>query len=599
MRVFVAITRAAIIATVGAFLLMAKPLHAEAPPPPGAALYQDHCSGCHEAGGRAPPRSALATHGAEAIARALTSGVMAPMATGLTRDQIAQIATYLGRAPSVTAKASEPAACVDAPGPLSLKGSNWNGWGAAGDQHRYQPAPGFTASEAPRLKLKWTLALTGDRNGQATVVGDRLFLTSSSGVVYALNPATGCAYWRFRADGGARTAVVVGPLPARDQPGRMAAYFTDATLSAYAIDAQTGAPIWKAKVDDQRHAMMTGSPILMGGKLIVPVSSGEEYFAQSPAYECCQFRGAVVALDAQTGALIWKTSTLPEAATLIGHNARGTASYGPAGAAVWSAPTADAKRGLIYVGTGDSYTAAPAANSDSVLALDAATGALRWAVQLTPNDNYVMGCELPPGHANCPRKLGPDHDIGASPILHTLPGGRQLLLVGQKSGQVYALDPDRQGLIVWTRRVGQGGPLGGVEFSLAADGARLFAPVADIFAGPHAKPGLYALNIADGAPLWEAPSPPMSCLWRGPFCNPALSQAISAMPGVVFAGAMNGHFRAYDSVNGKVIWDYDTGAVLDGSGPTIAGGRVFVVSGYQGRSDRPGAVLMAFSADGR
>jgi polyvinyl alcohol dehydrogenase (cytochrome) len=249
--------------------------------------------------------------------------------------------------------------------------------------------------------------------------------------------------------------------------------------------------------------------------------------------------------------------------------------YGPAGVAVWSAPTIDAKRGLIYFGTGDSYTDSNVDTSDAIIALDQTSGAIRWVRQLTVGDDYIDGCYGPNRPANCPSHLGSDYDFGASPILFTLPNGRQLILAGQKSSQIYALDPDHAGKTVWTHRTSPGGSLGGIQFSIAADESNVYAPVADIYMGPKARPGLYAFRI--------------------------------------FAGAMNGRFRAYDTTDGKVIWQFNTastdvktasgrlarGGVMDGAGPTIADGMVYVSSGYQGRSGTPGSVLMAFSVDGR
>ena len=614
---------AAAIATVvlAAGSLFAQPTAPASASPPagslGAALYQTHCASCHDAAvERAPARSALASHTANYIEGVLRTGVMAPMAKDLDGPQIAAIAAYLAKPATAAPVAGasivpEAPPCAGKPPPMTLTKADWNGWGASPDQQRFQPDPGLPAADAPRLKLKWAMAFGGGRNGQATVVGGRLFLTTETGTVYSLDAATGCAYWRFKADGGTRSSIIIGALPGTSAPTRYAAYFADTTHAAYAIDAETGALIWKTKVDDRPVAMMTGSLALYSGRLFIPISSGEEFFAQSETYECCKFRGAVAALDAVTGKPLWKTYTTTREALPFRRNAKGVQMYGPAGAAIWSAPTIDARRGLLYVGTGDSYTDISFDTADSIMALDLKTGAVRWSRQFATDDNFIMGCENGAKRANCPTKLGPDHDFGASPILHTLPGGRQLILAGQKSSQIYALDPDRQGATVWTQRISPGGPLGGVEFGMAADRETLYAPVADIFvAGGH--PGLYAFHISDGKPLWSAPSLPAPCAWRTVFCDAALSQAISVTPGLVFAGAMNGRFRAHDSATGQVVWDYDTGVevptvsgklapggVMDAAGPTIAGGMVFVVSGYQGRSGRPGSVLLAFSVDGR
>ncbi len=576
----------------------------------GAELYQKRCASCHDnPSGRIPPKAAIAENTPTAIAQTLIEGAMRPMALGLAPHDIASVATYLSARKDGGLAASTPdaPACTDNPAPMTLAGPGWNGWGNAETQDRFQPKPGIAAADVPRLKLKWAFAYAGSRNGQASVVGGRLFLTSSSGAIYALNPKTGCAYWRYDIPGGSRSSITVGKLGAR-----FAVYFTGWTeRTAYALDAATGKLIWKTAVTDQQEVQMTGSPVLHSGTLYIPVSSAEEAIAVDVNHECCKFRGEVVAVDAATGKIVWK-SFMADPAKPFKKNTKGVQMYGPAGAAIWGAPTVDARRGLIYVATGDSYTDIAVPRAEAVVALDMKTGAVRWANQLTQGDNYIIGCYGPTARGNCPSPAGPDYDFGVAPVLATLKSGKQLILVGQKSSQVYALDPDAQGKVVWEHRLSVGGPLGGVEFGPASDGETYYVGVSDIYVAKPA-PGVYAFNIADGALKWSAPSEKLVCAWKTPYCTGAISQALSAMPGAVFAGAMNGHFRAYDSATGKVIWDFDTaaspvatvsgkqaqGGVMDGAGPTIAGGMVYVSSGYQARSGTPGIVLMAFSVDGR
>jgi polyvinyl alcohol dehydrogenase (cytochrome) len=583
-------------------------------PVQGEKLYQQKCASCHDnPSGRIPPKAAIANNTPTLIVQALLEGVMRPMAVGMAPHDMASVAAYLSTRKNggLDAGALEAPACKDKPAPFTLEGPRWNGWGNAETQGRFQPNPGLKAADVPRLKLKWAFAYAGSRNGQATVAGGRVFLTSASGAVYALNAETGCAYWRFDVPGGSRSSVVIGRLPNANGKPRYAAYLTGWTeRTAYALDAETGKLIWKSQVDNQQEVQMTGSPVLHAGRLYVPISSAEEAIAVDDAYECCRFRGAIVAVDAATGKMLWETFMAPEPKPFK-TNAKGVQMYGPAGAAIWAAPTIDAKRGVLYVTTGDSYTDINIDNAEAVIALDLATGAIRWANQLTKGDNYIIGCFPPKPRANCPTPAGPDYDFGVSPVLHTLPGGKQVILVGQKSSQVYALDPDAKGKVIWEHRLSTGGPLGGVEFGPAADATTYYVGISDIFV-PKPAPGLYAFRIADGELLWSAPGPKVACAWKNPFCSAAVSQAVTAMPGVVFAGAMNGHFRAHDAKTGKVLWDFDTaapvktvsgrdaqGGVMDGAGPTVAGGAVYVSSGYQGRSGSSGIVLMAFSVDGR
>jgi len=583
----------------------------------GEGLYLKRCASCHDAaGGRAPPKAAIADNSRAFIADNLLEGVMAPMAAGLSPHDAASIAAYLStrKAGGLAQTVEDAPLCQAKAPPMSLAGPQWNGWGRTAEQSRFQPDPGFRAEDAPRLKLKWAFAYRGIRNGQATVAGGRVFLDSNSGAVYALDARTGCAYWRFDAPAGARSSIIVGRMPAGSGgKARYAVYFTDFSRAAYALDAETGALIWRTQVDDQSEVQMTGSPALHDGRLFVPISSAEEVIALGPTYECCKFRGAVAAVDAVTGRLLWKTYVAPEPPKPFKKNPKGVQMYGPAGGAIWSAPTVDGRRGLLYVATGDSYTDAELPTADAVLALDERTGAIRWSRQLLKGDNFLSGnCGAPVHPANCPEPPGPDADFGASPILHTLPSGRQLILAGQKSSQVYALDPDAGGKLVWSLRLSPGGALGGVEFGMAADRDALYAPISDIFM-PTAKPQLTAIRISDGHPLWTAVPPASSCDWKQKYyCAPGISQAISVTPGLVFAGSLDGRFRAYDSATGKVVWETDTGGavttvsgavarggVLDGAGPTIAGGMVYLSSGYQGRSGTPGNVLLAYSIDGR
>ena len=576
----------------------------------GEGVYKQKCASCHDnPAGRTPAKAVIAQNTPTYIVSTLVEGVMRPMAFGLPPHDIASVAAYLSarKEGGLGAGVLEAPACAGKTPAFTLQGPMWNGWGAAETQDRFQPDPGLKAADVPRLKLKWAMAYAGTRNGQATVAGGRVFVTSASGAIYSLNAQSGCAYWRFDVPGGSRSSITIGKLP----NGRYAAFLTGWTeRTAYALDAETGKLIWKTRVDNQNEVQMTGSPVLHAGRLYIPVSSAEEAIAIDDKYECCKFRGAVVAVDAATGKVAWETFMGPEPKPFK-TNPKGVQMYGPAGAAIWGAPAIDAKRGAIYVTTGDSYTDIAMDRAEAVVALDLKSGAIRWANQLTKGDNYIIGCYGPNPRANCPSPAGPDYDFGVAPVLHTLKSGKQLILVGQKSSQVYALDPDAQGKVVWEHRLSVGGPLGGVEFGPAADSANYYVGISDIYV-KDPKPGLYAFRIADGELLWSAPGPKVACAWTGPYCTGAISQAVSAIPGVVFAGAMDGRFRAYDSQTGKVVWEVDTaapvttvsgkpakGGVIDGAGPTVAGGVVYVTSGYQGRSGSPGMVLMAFSVDGR
>lgn len=563
-------------------------------------------------------------------------GVMQPMAAGLSEDDMKAIALYLNPVPGARGTAGDPDAnaiwgpssaampldgpkCASAPPPVDLAAADqWNGWSPGKDNARFQSRPGLSPADVPKLKVKWAFHYPGSKNGQATIIGERLFVTSMSGAVYALDAKTGCVYWRHSAAAATRSSVSIGPAPAGSGV-KTALYYSDWTKSAVALDADTGRQLWKTQIETETGVQMTGSPTLWNGVLLVPISTGNEAFATNDNYECCRFIGSLVAIDAATGKILWKRYTTDQKNAPYRLNAKGQQMWGPAGGSIWSAPTIDPQRGLIYVATSNSHTDFPNEGSNSVIAIDFKSGEVVWRNQVWPDDNYIIGC---PRAANCPAKVGPDFALGASPILHTQRDGKQLILAGQKSGILWALDPADKGKIIWQKRLSPGSALGGVEFGPAADEDKVYVAISDVIVPPAtAKPGLYALKVSDGSEAWSAPAPRTTCRWTNYYCNPAMSQAVTAIPGVVFAASMDGHFRAYAANDGKVIWEYDTagkaltsvlgkqvyGGVMDGAGPTVAGGMVYVHSGYAGRqtsntndlSGREGNVLIAFSVDGK
>ena len=583
----------------------------------GAQLYQGFCSSCHDhPKDRIPARDVIAKRTPEEVMEALTSGLMRTQAAGLNMNDRVAIATFLtGKAPKDRGAPAETNLCSPQEAArVDADAWGWNGWGRDLDNSRFQPDPGLAATEVPRLKVKWAFGYRASYiYGQPTIVGGRLYVTSSSGRVYSLDAKTGCTHWTFDAADGVRTAVSVASIPAAAGGPQVVTFFGNDSATVYALDANDGKLIWKRKLDSHPDARITGAPVFHDGRLYVPVSSLEELSAPAPGYECCKFRGSVAALDARTGSLLWQTYTIDRKPAPYRRTTTGTQLYGPAGGSVWSAPTLDPKRNLIYVGTGNSYTDVPTARTDSILALEMGTGAIRWVNQLHPHDNYIVGCDSPrsAGEGDCPRTLGPDVDFGTSPILRTLPDGRQILLTGEKSGQVYGLDPDT-GRQLWVAQVGVGSSLGGLEWGGAADTTQMYAAISDA-AATTAKPGgLVALRISDGKQVWRAEPPNPVCSWGSRNCLAAQSQAVSAIPGVVFSGSQDGHLRAYASTDGHVFWDFDTaqsfqtvnrvpasGGSLDNGGATIAGGMVYVNSGYGRITGEPGNLLLAFSVDGR
>jgi polyvinyl alcohol dehydrogenase (cytochrome) len=536
---------------------------------------------------------------------------MSVLAKDLSAADKRAVAEYLAgpAGPATSSRAVSTGLCATADAPLGdpLAGPHWIGWGAdpANTRFQTQKDAGIPADDVPRLKLKWAFGFpeATQASAQPSIAAGRVFVGSQKGAVYALDAATGCAHWSFTAAAGVRTAITVGRMRPSGPP-RPAVFFGDLAAHVYALDAATGEKLWQVQVDDHPAARVTGSPVLYESRLYVPVSSVEEVAGGRPAYECCRFRGSVVALDAGTGKVIWKSFAIPGEPRPTRKTPAGRQLWGPAGAAIWSSPTIDVKRRLIYVGTGNAYTEPAAETTDAILAIDMATGDVRWSRQMTPKDVFVMGCQTP--NPNCPETIGPDFDFGAPPILRSLSAGRDILVAGQKSGVAYGLDPDREGAIVWQFRAGQGGPLGGIEWGMAADEERVYVPVSDVLRPAREAGGLFALRLATGEKVWHAPAPALTCT-EGRGCTGAQSAAITVMPGAVFSGSVDGHLRAYSTKDGRILWDYDTarefdtvnhvkatGGSIDAAGPVIAGGLLLTNSGYGQWRGKPGNVLLAF-----
>lgn len=595
--------RSLITASLWASLLAATPSFAQ----DGAALFTARCATCHSSGDvRTPTVASLRQRPPESIVEALTTGVMRQQGSELSAGDRRAVAEYLAGRPIAAAIDPSAGRCA-APAPFDTSaGTPWGGWGPEPGNARFQPRPGFTAEQIPRLTLKWAFGFPGasGARGLPTLAGGRVFVGSQGGTVYALDAKSGCIAWSFQAKAGVRSAITIGPgragVPA-------VAYFGDGRSNVYALNADTGALLWSKVVEEHPNAHVTGAPALHANRLYIALSSGEEAQGNNPKYECCTFRGSVVALDAATGALAWKSYTIANEPRPIGKNRSGTTRWGPSGAAIWASPTIDAKRGVLYAATGNMYTEPDQKTGDAVLAFRLTTGELVWSAQLTPNDVFVMGCNQP-NAPNCGDDVGPDFDFGNAPMLVSLADGRELIVIGQKSGVGYALDPDRKGAVLWQYRAGDGSPLGGMEFGSAADGQHAYFPVAD-GNGPHAGE-VHAVRLATGERAWFTPPPALACGTRGRGCTPAILAAISVMPGAVFAGSQDGGLRAYSTADGRVLWEFNTnrefttvngvaakGASMSGGGPVVGGGLVLVGSGYGSLGGRPGNVLLAFGPE--
>ncbi|MGC1371685.1 MAG: PQQ-binding-like beta-propeller repeat protein [Candidatus Sulfotelmatobacter sp.] len=576
----------------------------QAAPPDGAALFAKRCAGCHNSTNdmRAPAPQDLHDMSKQAIFAALDTGRMRWEAKFLSKAQKSAIANFLGSPEVSTAEEMTGFCAHDTDPPPNPP--RWAGWGVDPQNRRFQPASaaGLTRDEVKNLKLRWAFGFPGAAAtfGQPTSYAGRLFVGSEDGTVYALDSATGCVWWRFKASATVKTAISVGN-------NGSTAFFGDTNGFVYALKVSDGSVVWKSHPDSHPAARITGSPLLVGKTLYVPISSGEEGAAADPIYPCCTFRGSVVALDSFSGKQIWRAYTIAEPSKPTGKSAQGVQYFGPSGAAVWSAPTADLKRHVLYVSTGNNYSGPATAMADAVIAFEMNSGTKLWSRQFTPSDLWNAGC-VAEKKDNCPQHHGDDFDFGAPPILVTRPDGRDMLLLAQKSGVVYALDPARSGALLWQTRIAQGGPLGGIEWGGAAGKRHAYFPVSDYnFDHPLlGGGGLFALDLQNGKQEWHVTPPVPPCLGKVG-CSPAQMAPPSLIPGVVFAGSLDGHLRAYDTRDGTVLWEFDTvrdfhttngvkahGGGLNGAGPTILSGMVYVNAGYDNAMS--GNVLLAFSA---
>ena len=588
---------------------LAIPAAALAQAPEGSQVFDNNCATCHAANDpRTPSVAQLRERTPEAILSALTTGVMRQQGSELTDAQRRSVAAFLGGRPVGSETVSSGGRCTQTPAFDQAQGTSWPGWSPGLANARFQATPGgsLTADSIPRLKLKWAFGFPNATSARAqpTIAGGRVFVGSQDGTVYSLDAKTGCTIWTFKAAGAVRTAIVIGP-----QTGsRTLAYFAG-RANVYAVNAQTGEQIWMRSVDPHPSAGVTGSPTIYQNRLYVPVASGEEGQGGNERYECCTFRGSIVALDLYSGNVVWKTFTIPQEPRTIGRNKSGTVRWGPAGAGIWSSPTIDPKRRVLYTASGNQYTEPQTESSDAIFAMDLDTGKLAWQAQVLAKDVFVVGCNQP-NTPNCPpgSELGPDFDFGQSPMLTTLPDGRDLIVIGQKSGQGWALDPDKKGAVVWRYDAGKGTALGGMEFGSTNDGENAYFALND---GNFPSAGeMHAVKLSTGERAWKTSPPELACGERGRGCTPGLLAAITSMPGAVFAGSMDGGIRAYSTKDGSIIWQFNSntefttvngvpakGASISGPGPAIADGMLYVNSGYGALGGRPGNVLLAFGVE--
>lgn len=591
--------------------------NAQTAPPNGATIFERSCASCHRAGGQstAPAIDGLRVLAPEAIVTALTTGRMRVQGESLTIAERRNVAEWLsGRAVTASTGADADRCAVTPPLPATLDGPAWNGWSPTASNARFQPTAvaRLSASDVPKLRLRWAFGFAGSlaARTQPSIVAGRLFTASERGDVYALDARTGCRHWTFTADAAVRTAITVVPFREPGSATRYAAYFGDGRANAYAVDADNGRLLWRRKIDDHPNAAITGAIAAFEEQVFAVTSAaGEEVRGGRPDYGCCTFRGSVTALDATTGAVAWKAFSIPTAPAPRGRNTQGVTLFGPAGGGIWGTPTIDARRRVLYVGTGNGFAEPVQPTTNAILALDLATGRIRWSRQTVPDDIWLWQCpETTAPNQNCPPRQGPDFDFGTGPLVARTSTGRDLLIVPQKSGVLHALDPDADGAIVWQYRFGEGSSLGG-QWGAAADDRLVYVGVGGSLS--ETPGGVHAVRIDDGQRAWAAPPRPALCAGGADErCFAAQGGALTVIPGVVLSGGADGGVRAYAAADGTLLWEVDTnrpfetvngvranGAAIDGAGPVVVDGMLYINSGYNGIVGRAGNVLLAFGID--
>jgi polyvinyl alcohol dehydrogenase (cytochrome) len=594
----------------------------------GVNLFKNNCTSCHGIVPveHAPTEATIKQMPPERIFEAITTGSMKSNAASLSDAEKRLLAEYMGGRKLDEGAAGDmanmPNGCAAHPPVRDLNAPAWNGWGDLSNT-RFQPAKaaGLTAGKVSRLKLKWAFGFPGATAlyGQ-TIVDGHVFVSTNAGYVYSLDADSGCVHWSYHSAAVVRSGITIGPL--KEGSTQLVAFFGDIRGNAYAVDASSGALIWRVATDGHPLARITGNPRLYQSRLYVPVASLEEDESRSPQHICCTFRGAIVALDSETGRQVWKTYTIPQEPRVIKKNSAGVDYMGPSGSGVWTAPIVDTKRKALYFGTGNAFSE-PATTADSIMAMNLDTGKILWWQQAFADDVWHGGCvQSVPGRAgpprppqgaggpgrgarpyppeNCVEKTGPDWDYAASPNLATLPDGRTVIIASPKQAVVRALDPDRNGATIWEQDIarGIGGGAGETVFGGAVDQNT-------IYFGLHLGNGLVAMDLATGVEKWFRPLKNLEPM----AAHRGIVAAVSVIPGVFFAGGMDGVLRAVSPVDGSTIWEFDTaqefktvngvaakGGSIGAGGPAIANGMVFVGSGYVGfQNGVPGNVLLAFA----
>ncbi|MGI9283807.1 MAG: alpha/beta fold hydrolase [Pseudomonadales bacterium] len=597
----------------------------------GSLLYKEYCALCHSIPEvRAPAFSALKAMSQEKLLFSMTTGKMKEQSSRLTDRERETVAKYLSAGVEDPRAWESTVACAEGQVLAQDMSATVSNWGLGSKNLRYQPAQtaGLAAADLPNLELAWAQGFPGttEMRSQPVITDDALFVgVQEASSVYAFDLDTGCLKWTYRGNAPVRSSLSFGRMPDTDIPFL---FYGDGGGNVHVINAIDGSKVWSVAVELD-DAAITGTPVLHEERIYVPLSTNEIGKTFRATYECCKAHGGVRALDVRTGKTVWTYETTAEA-NPMGKNSVGTPLWGPSGAPVWTTPAIDAKRNRLYIGTGENYSHPATITSDAIIALDLDSGEPAWIYQALESDVYTMACRsyigFPDG-PNCPENYGPDFDFGASVIIVSDKNGKDILLAGQKSGDVYGLDPDNKGAVIWHKKLSDGTPVGGVHWGMSVVGDRVFVPIADpewpISTWQYSpKPGVVALDVSTGKEQWRhkafrdcdidpngfnAITKTHAQPW--PKCHflYGFSGAATGIDGAVLAGQLNGKLNAFSTDDGSLLWQFDTnrsfdtlngvtahGGAIDNAGPIVGNGRLVLQSGYSYINQMPGNVLLVF-----
>lgn len=582
---------------------------------PGRAVYRARCAYCHEAEGSDAPATASIRRLSKAnIKYTVELGYMRQYAKGIPKDQLAQLVDWLPQSQAGEGDWTTKAACPTNKRAVNLKGAPRTavGFGLGLDNTRQMTAKetGLTKADMKKLELAYVVAFpqTATMRSQPVIVGDTLFMAATdSGHIYALDVASGCLKWAYASDLTLRSSLTFAEATAKTGEMIIAG---DAAGRVHAVDAKTGREVWVKDIKLSDVNRVTGAPIAYKGVVYVPLSAIEVNFTGADDYECCTGQGAVVALDVATGKTLWTGRTMEDAKPTF-KDKNGVQKWGPSGAIIWSSPAVDPKRGLIYAGTGENTSWPATGTSDSIIAYDMKTGAQKWVFQATKADIWNYACGRRGPNCDWPGEYqSPDHDFGGSPVLIKLKNGTERVVAGQKSGALWALDPDT-GKLIWSNKASRGSAGGGVRWGLAYDGERIFMPSNDggpasPTESPNFGPGIHAINAATGEIEWTYKpnardcgdaSQPVAAATRpqgaqritpiaapvlpparvnaeaqarprpaaeqpprpaGARCRIGMAAAPIVVDGAVVTGTNGGMLRIFDGATGEVLFEYQT-----------------------------------------